>query len=186
MSNNGPSPSNLIAREDSVLVVIDVQERLMPVIADRDEVTDNVVRLLKFSEIIGLPVILTEQEKLGDTLPELLEARSGLEPIRKLDFDCFGCQEFVEEIRRIGRKTLIFCGVETHICVAQTALHAVPDYTVHVVSDATSSRTVENWKAGLERMRQARGVITSTEMVIYELLKRAGTDEFRAVLPLVK
>jgi nicotinamidase-related amidase len=76
--------------------------------------------------------------------------------------------------------------VETHICIAQTALHAVLDYIVHVVSDATSSRSVENWRVGLDRMRQAGVVITSTEMVIYELLKRAGTDEFRAVLPLVK
>jgi nicotinamidase-related amidase len=186
MPSSDDSSPNLIAREDTVLVVIDVQEKLMPVIANSDRVTENVVRLLKSSEILGLPIILTEQEKLGDTLPELLEARSGLQPVRKLDFDCFGCREFTEELRRIGRRTLILCGVETHICVAQTALHAAPDYTVHVVSDGTSSRKEANWQIGLERMRQAGVVITSTEMVIYELLKRAGTDEFRAVLPLVK
>jgi isochorismate hydrolase len=180
------STPHLINREDSVLVVIDVQERLMPVIADKDQVLKNAVRLLKFSEIIGLPVISTEQEKLGATLPELLEARSGLQPIRKLDFDCFGCEEFAQDVGSAGRNTLILCGVETHICVAQTTLHAVPDFTIHVVSDATSSRKVENWQVALERMRQAGVVITSTEMVIYELLKRAGTDEFRAVLPLVK
>lgn len=178
--------ANLITREDSVLVVIDVQERLMPVIANRDHVLDNVVRLLKFSKIIGLPVILTEQEKLGDTLPEVLEARPKLEAIRKLDFDCFGCEGFVNEIRRLGKRTLILAGVETHICVAQTALHAVPDFTVHTVSDATSSRAEHNWRVALDRMRQAGVVITSTEMVIYELLQRAGTNEFRAVLPLVK
>jgi nicotinamidase-related amidase len=186
MPNTGHSTPNLIAREDSVLVVIDVQEKLMPVIANRDRVTENVVRLLKSSETLGLPIILTEQEKLGDTLAELLEARSDLQPIRKLDFDCFGCREFRDELHSIGRRTLILCGVETHICVAQTALHAAPDYTVHVVSDATSSRKEANWMVGLERMRQAGVVVTSTEMVIYELLKRAGTDEFRAVLPLVK
>ncbi len=186
MPNSGHSTPNLIAREDCVLVVIDVQEKLMPVIANRDRVTENVVRLLKSSEILGLPIILTEQEKLGDTLPGLLKARSGLQPVRKLDFDCFGCREFVEELHRLERRTLILCGVETHICVAQTALHAAPDHTVHVVSDATSSRKEANWQVGLERMRQEGVVITSTEMVIYELLKRAGTDEFRAVLPLVK
>ena len=178
--------ANLITREDSVLVVIDVQEKLMPVIANRERVLENVVRLLKFSEIIRLPVILTEQQKLGDTLPEVLEARPNLQAIRKLDFDCFGCEQFVDEIRRLGKRTLILAGVETHICVAQTALHAVPHDTVHVVSDATSSRTEEDWRVALDRMRQARVVITSTEMVIYELLRRAGTDEFRAVLPLVK
>jgi nicotinamidase-related amidase len=177
---------NLITREDSALVVIDVQERLMPVIANREQVTDNVARLLRVSEILGLPVILTEQEKLGDTLPEVLGARSDLRPLRKLDFDCFGCPGFADQVQRIGRKTLILAGVETHICVAQTALHAVPDFTVHVVSDATSSRTEHNWRVALERMRQAGVVITSTEMATYELLKRAGTDAFRAVLPLVK
>jgi isochorismate hydrolase len=186
MPSEGSSTPHLIEREDSVLVIIDVQERLMPVIADRERVTDNVVRLLKFSEIVGLPVLLTEQEKLGATLPELLEARCGLQPIRKLDFDCLGCEEFVQELGKEGRNTLILCGVETHICVGQTALHGVPEFTVHVVSDATSSRTAANWQVGLERMRQAGVVITSTEMVIYELLQRAGTDEFRAVLPLVK
>ena len=178
--------ANLITREDSVLVVIDVQEKLMPVIANRERVLENVVRLLKFSQIIGLPVLLTEQEKLGDTLSDILEVTPNLQTIRKLDFDCFGCREFTEEVRRLGRNTLILTGVETHICVAQTALRAVPDSTVHVVSDATSSRTEQNWRFALERMRQAGVVITSTEMVIYELLQRAGTDEFRAVLPLVK
>jgi nicotinamidase-related amidase len=186
MSESGHSSPNLIVREDSVLVVIDVQERLMPVIANKDRITENATRLLKFSEIIGLPVILTEQDKLGSTLPELLEARPGLQPIRKLEFDCFGCQEFAEQLDRTKRTTLILCGVETHICVAQTALHATADYTVHVVSDATSSRMEANWQVGLDRMREAGVVITSTQMVIYELLKRAGTDEFRAVLPLVK
>jgi len=186
MSGTSAPHGNLINREDSLLVVIDVQERLMPVISSKDGVIDNVVRLLEFSQIVGLPVILTEQEKLGDTLPEVFEARPDLQPIRKLDFDCFGCQGFLQEVRRIGRNTLILTGVETHICVAQTALHAVADHTVHVVSDATSSRKEENWTVALERMRQVGVVVTSTEMVIYELLQRAGTDEFRAVLPLVK
>jgi nicotinamidase-related amidase len=186
MSQTGSSTSHLITREDSVLVVIDVQEKLMPVIAEKEKVTDNLVRLLKFAQIIGFPLVLTEQEKLGNTVPEIVEAAQPLSPIRKLDFNCFGCREFVDQVRRFGRKTLILAGVEAHICVAQTALGAAPDYTVHVVSDATSSRSRDNWNVAVKRMRQAGVVITSTEMVIYELLQRAGTDEFRAVLPLVK
>lgn len=186
MSETVSSTSHLITREDSVLVVIDVQEKLLPVIAEKEKVTDNVVRLLKSAQIMGLPLILTEQEKLGNTVPEILDAAQHLSPIRKLDFNCFGCQDFVDQVSRLGRKTLILAGVEAHICVAQTALGAIPDYIVHVVSDATSSRSLDNWKVALKRMRQAGVVITSTEMVIYELLQRAGTDEFRAVLPLVK
>jgi isochorismate hydrolase len=81
---------------------------------------------------------------------------------------------------------LILTGVETHICVAQTALHALPDFTVHVVSDAVSSRTSANWTVGLERTKQCGALITSTEMVIYELLQRAGTAVFRQALKLVK
>ncbi len=177
---------NLIEREDSVLVVVDIQEKLMPVIANREKVIDNTVRLLKFSEIIGLPVILTEQGKLGSTVNEIKQEIPNLEPITKLAFNCFLCDEFVDNIRQIGRKTLILTGVETHICVAQTALYAVPNFRVHVVSDAVSSRNVDNWNIGIERMRQSGAIITSTEMLIFELLKKAGTDEFRAVLPLVK
>lgn len=177
---------NLIVKEDSVLVVIDVQEKLMPVIANGEKVTDNVVRLLKFSQIIGLPVILTEQENLGATLPEIRDLIPDTRPIPKLVFNCFRSDEFEKAVQETGRNTLILTGVETHICVAQTALHALPQFTVHVVSDATSSRTVENCNIGLERMRQSGAVITSTEMLIFELLQRAGTDEFRTTLPLVK
>ena len=93
MAKSGSTSPSLATREDSVLVVIDVQERLMPVITNREKVEENIVRLLKFAEIIGLPVVLTEQEKLGDTLPAILEASPNLQPILKLDFDCFGCQE---------------------------------------------------------------------------------------------
>ena len=86
----------------------------------------------------------------------------------------------------MGRKTLILTGVETHICIAQTALSAIPKFKVQVVSDAVSSRLLDNWAIGLERMRQSGVTITSTEMLIFELLERAGTDEFRATLKLMK
>ncbi len=177
---------NLIMREDSVLVVIDVQEKLMPAISDSETVIDNIVRLLKFSKIIGLPIILTEQQKLGATVSEVKGEIPDVHPISKLAFDCFCQPEFEAAVRKTGRATLILTGVENHVCVAQSALHAMPRYAVHVVSDAVGSRTEDNWRIGLQRMRQAGAVITSTEMLIFELLQQAGTDEFRATLPLVK
>jgi isochorismate hydrolase len=186
MTENDSASQNLIVREDSVLIFIDIQEKLMPVIANREQVIDNAVRLLKFAQIIGLPVILTEQEKLGSTIPEIKGEIPDANPIGKATFDCFLCDEFADRIREIGRNTLILMGVETHVCVAQTALHALPQFKVHVASDAVSSRTLHNWDIGLERMRQGGAVISSTEMIIFELLQRAGTDEFRATLPLVK
>ncbi len=186
MTTDDFSARDLIVREDGVLVVIDVQEKLMPAIVDRENLVDHLVRLLKFAQIIGLPVVLTEQEKLGATLPEVKGLTPSVSPIGKVSFDCFRNAEFETAVRETGRTTLILTGVETHVCVAQTALHAMPEYAVHVVSDAVGSRTEDNWRIGLERMRQAGAVITSTEMLIFELLQQAGTEEFRATLPLVK
>lgn len=180
------SPAKLIRKEESILVIIDVQEKLMPAIHNRRQVIDNIIRLLKFARVIGLPVILTEQDKLGLTLPEVKKEIPGLDPIIKTSFNCFFCPAFSEQVKKPGRNTLVLAGVENHICVAQTALHALPGFNVHVVSDAVSSRTPENLSVGIKRMRQFGAVITSTEMLIFELLKQAGTEEFRAALPLVK
>ncbi len=107
-------------------------------------------------------------------------------PISKAAFNCFLCDEFADQIHQTGRSTLILPGVETHTCVPQTALHALPHFKIHVASDAVSSRTLHNWNVRLERMRQRGAVTNSTEMTMFELLRQAGTDEFRTALPLVK
>ncbi len=186
MSEKSPVIPNVLKREESVLVVIDIQEKLMPTIAESRKVIHNTARLLQFAKIIDLPVILSEQDKLGATVPEIKQEIAGCTPAVKITFDALLCDAFAEQLHKLNRKAIILTGVETHVCVTQTALHALPDYSVHVVSDAVSSRTQENWRVGLERMRQHGAVITSTEMVMFELLKRAGTDEFKKVLPLVK
>jgi nicotinamidase-related amidase len=186
MSEKSPVIPNVLKREESVLVVIDIQEKLMPTIAESKRVIHNTARLLQFAMIIDLPVILSEQDKLGATVPEIKQEIGGCTPAVKLTFDALLCDAFAEQLHKLNRKAIILTGVETHVCVTQTALHALPDYSVHVVSDAVSSRTQDNWRVGLERMRQHGAVITSTEMVMFELLKRAGTDEFKKVLPLVK
>jgi nicotinamidase-related amidase len=186
MNRSEDFPGALINRNDVLLVLIDFQERLMPAIAHGERVIENAKKLLAFSRIIGLPVIVTEQEKLGTTLPQLKDEVPELQPISKVHFNCFYSDPFTQEVRRAGKKTLLVAGVEAHICVAQTALYAVPEFDVHVVADAISSRSIDNWTVAVERMR-ARGVtVTSTEMVIYELLQRAGTEEFKAALQLVK
>ncbi len=176
----------LINRNDSVLVIIDMQEKLVPAVAEKELIIENTVRLVKFSRIIGLPVVITEQQKLGDTVPVIRQELMEAEPIAKMHFNCFGADAFSEEIRRLGRNTLILAGIEAHICVTQTALHAVPDFRVHVVSDAISSRSNRNYEVAIMRMQQCGVNITSTEMLIYELLEKAGTGEFKEVLKLVK
>ncbi len=180
------SPWGLVPPDDAVLVIIDVQEKLMAVMSDRERVLANVVRLAAFSQIMGLPVVLTEQEKLGPTLPEVKRLLPHIHPISKIHFDCFHAPEFAGLVEVLGRKTLVLAGAEAHICVAQTALHALRRFSVHVVADAVASRAPENCRLSLDRVRQAGAVVTTTEMFIYELLKRAGTDEFRATLQLVK
>ena len=176
----------MMRREDCVLVMVDIQEKLLPVIANKEKMVENIVRLVKFSNIVKMPVILTEQQKLGSTIPEIKKELSDLHPISKICFDCFLCDEFAEKVNKIGKKTLIVCGIEAHICVTQTVLHALPHFCVHIVEDAISSRTIENWKIAVARMSRSGAVITSTEMIMYELLQKAGTDEFKATLQLVK
>ncbi len=186
MSSNILNSHHLLKREECLLVVIDMQERLLPAMTHRDSVAGNVKRLVSFSAIIGLPLLVTEQDKLGSTVPDLLQQRQDSRPISKISFNCFDCDEFADAVRRSGRTALVLTGLEAHICVAQTALHALEHFRVHVVRDGVSSRTEANWETALERMRAAGVTITSTEMVIYELLKMAGTEEFKKTLPLVK
>jgi nicotinamidase-related amidase len=180
------NPPSLLDRNTSALLVIDVQERLLPYIHEGDAVVRNVVKLIRFSRIVGMPILWAEQEKLGLTAAPIREALAGIEPVQKVEFGAVACQTFRDKIGDLGAKSLILAGIEAHICVAQTALQALPTHEVHVVADAVGSRAPENRVIALERLRQAGAVITSTEMVLYEILWKAGTDEFRQVLPLVK
>jgi len=178
--------NQFLTRDESVLVVIDVQEKLVPVINNRDKMRDNIVKLLRFAKIIGLPVVVAEQENLGPTLREIKAETPNLAPLTKIEFNAWKCSQFVERLNQLSRNSIILTGIEAHICIAQTALDLLPRFNVHVVSDAVSSRSRENWDIALQRMRQSGAVITSTEMVIYEILERAGTREFREALGLVK
>ena len=178
--------SPLIKPEQCVLVLVDVQERLVPAIAEKESVVNNIVRLAKFSRIIHLPVLLTEQEKLGDTLPEISGVIPEVQAVKKVHFNCFGSEVFREKIKEPDAKVLILAGIEAHICVLQTALSGLSEFKVHVVSDAISSRSVHNREVALTRMVQTGVTITSTETLIYELLEKAGTPAFKETLQLVK
>jgi isochorismate hydrolase len=176
----------LLEREESLLIIVDMQERLLPAMAHRESVAQNVNRLISFSDIIALPLVVTEQAKLGPTVVNFSQRTQSVKPISKVAFNCFLSDEFTDVIQRSGRKSLILTGLEAHICIMQTALHAASNFDVHVVRDAISSRTDDNCTTAIDRMRMSGITITSTEMVIYELLKKAGTEEFKATLPLVK
>ena len=186
MKTTDQSESLLLNKEDCILIVIDMQKKLVPVISQADKAIENVIKMVKLAKILQIPIVLTEQQNLGDTVEEIQSEIKDIQPISKITFSCFGLEEFSSHIRQFNRKTLILTGIESHICVTQTALDAPAEYSIQVVSDAVASRAPHNWKIAMDRMQKNGATITSTEMLMYELLKKAGTDEFRAALPLVK
>ena len=176
----------LVRREECLLVLIDVQERLLPAMAKKNEIEENVTRLARFAALTAIPVLCTEQVKLGSTVPELLHALRGGCVIGKSHFNCFREHEFAEAVEMANRPVLVLAGIEAHICVWQTAASGLASHRVLVVSDAIGSRNPSNKTVAMERLRSSGAVITSTEMFIYEILQRGGTEEFKAVLGLVK
>lgn len=172
------------------LILIDIQGKLLPPIFEKQQLVKNAQLLIRLAGILGLPVIATTQyaKGLGETIPEL-QSLLPQPAIDKQAFSCFGSDAFCAAIKNLPgrRNTVLLCGMESHICVLQTALGALREgYRVHVASDAVSSRTEWNWKIGLGRMRDAGCVISSTEMMIYELLRSSGTDAFKQMLPYLK
>ena len=183
------SGGGLISKEETALIIIDVQEKLFPLISDKEKTLKNIQKLIQFAKIINMPIILTEQypKGLGPTIPEIKELVPNIQPIKKLEFSCFGSEKFRLILRELNVKTLIVAGIETHICVIQTSIEGIENgYRVCVVADATSSRKMEDKNIAIKRMMQNNVVVVSTEMLIYELLKKAGTQEFKEALKLIK
>lgn len=173
------------------LIVIDIQEKLLPPIFEKERLLRNAQLLIRLADVLKIPTLLTTQysKGLGSTVPEVASLLPETESIEKLAFSCFGSDVFCSALKRLpgNRNTVLLCGMESHICVAQTALAALREgYLVHVTADAVSSRTELNWKIGLERMRAAGAVISSTEMAIYEALRSSGTSAFKEMLKYLK
>jgi len=177
--------------EQCALIVIDIQEKLLPPIFEKERLLRNSQLLIRMAGVLKMPTLLSTQysEGLGNTVPEVASLLPDTSPIEKQVFSCFGSEVFCSALKRLpgNRNTVVLCGMESHICVAQTALAALREgYLVHVASDAVSSRTEWNWKIGLERTRAAGAVISSTEMVIYEVLRSSGTLAFKDMLQYLK
>jgi len=173
------------------LVVVDIQEKLLPPIFNKDTMVRNSQLLIRLAKILSIPVMVTTQytKGLGAVVPEIASLLTDVRTIDKLEFGCFGSDDFRSSLKKLpgNRNTVLLCGMESHICVTQTALGALNDgYLVHVASDAVGSRSEWNWKVGLGRMRDAGAVISSTEMMMYELLGCSGTPQFKELLPFIK
>jgi nicotinamidase-related amidase len=177
--------------DQCALVVVDIQEKLLPPIFQKEQLVKNSQLLIRLAGILKIPTLMTTQyaKGLGCTVPEISSLLPETQAIDKHMFSCFGSDVFCSLLKRVpgNRNTVLLCGMESHICVMQTALGALREgYLVHVASDAVSSRTEWNWKIGLQRMRAAGAVISSAEMMIYELLRSSGAPAFKELLPYLK
>jgi nicotinamidase-related amidase len=173
------------------LVVVDIQEKLLPPIFQKEQLVRNATLLIRAAGMLKIPAVVSTQyaKGLGKTVPEIASLLPETEAIDKDRFSCFGSDAFCALLKRLpgNRNTLLLCGMESHICVMQTALAGLREgYLVHAASDAIGSRTEWNWKIGLERMRSAGAVISSTEMMIYELMRSSSSPAFKEMLPHLK
>jgi len=174
---------------DTTLLVVDMQERLLPAIHESDRVIERACLMMRAAEALGLPVVMTTQYRkgLGATHPTVQERAPGIAPIDKVTFSCFGSPAIAEAVGATGRRSLLLLGVEAHICVLQTGLDALAaGYQVHLVVDACGSRRADNAELGARRLERAGVVLTSTEMAIYELLGSSGSPAFKSLLPYFK
>ncbi|MEO6259913.1 MAG: hydrolase [Thermoanaerobaculia bacterium] len=179
-------------RTEVFLLVIDVQEKLLPVIDQRESLVQNIERLIRGAGVLDVPVLTTEQYVKGlgrsvEPIRTALAQTAAQSPIEKVAFSAWGSAEFQTELRLLHRKHAVVAGIEAHVCVYQTVADLLKNgFGVTVVDDAVSSRTPRNQQIGVRRMLQEGALLTSTEMVLFELAGTSGTDEFRAISRLVK
>lgn len=180
-----------LRRAETSLLVVDVQERLLPAMFEAERVVRHGALLARAARRLNVPIVVTEQypEKLGPTAAPLREAIGEFAPIPKMLFSACTDEtmQSLNALRESGRTSILLCGLETHVCVTQSALDLrEAGFTVFVAQDAVSSRYESDKKVGLERMRGAGAILCSTEMAVFELLREAGTPDFKALLPFIK
>jgi nicotinamidase-related amidase len=177
----------LLERAKSLLLLVDMQERLVPAMAGAADVTANCSILLRAAEALAVPVLASEQypKGLGPTVPELV----ALAPRRleKVEFSVYANPAIRDELSRSGRKQVVLCGIEAHVCVLQTGLELVEaGFQVFVAADAVASRRPESREVALQRLGRAGATLITAEMALFEWLRSAGAPEFRAISQLIR
>jgi nicotinamidase-related amidase len=176
-------------RSRAAVVIVDVQEAFRPAVLDFESVAHNTAVVVQSANILDLPVLVTEQypKGLGRTVPEVAEHLGDVEPIEKVAFSALAVPGFSGALQASGRDQVLLCGIESHVCVNQTAEDLLADdHEVHVAGDAVTSRTRENHELGLHKMERSGAVLTSVETALFELLREAGTPEFKQIQTLIK
>ena len=179
----------LIRRDDSLLLVVDLQQKLAPAIHDSERVIANSVRLLEAARQLAIPRFVSEQyvRGLGGSVAAIVDAAGDARFFEKTHFSCAAEPGVLELLRAAKKPQVVLTGTEVHVCVLQSAFGLLASgFEVFLVADAASSRTPENRSAAIERMRAGGIQIVTTEMVLFEWLHQAGTEQFRALLPLIK
>jgi nicotinamidase-related amidase len=179
----------LLSVEDTVLMVIDMQGNLFESMQDKQFLSENVQKLIRGMQVFGIPVIVTEQipEKLGPTIPPVAALLPDSRGIPKADFSCCGDDKIMKALKAADRRQVLLCGIEAHVCVYQTVIDLLGfGYEVHLVADAVSSRTAENRQIGIEKMHDEGAHLTSTEMVLFELIRTAEDPKFKEIFKIVK
>lgn len=178
----------ILHRDNTALIVIDYQQKLVDVMHHRTHVTAEILRIIQAMKMLNVPIIATEQypQGLGPTVPEVAELLDSNYLSQKMTFSCCGINPFAQTLQNLNRRQLILTGIETHVCVLQTALDLLANgYQVHIPTAATCSRSDSNRDNALNRMQEAGAILTNTESVFFELLTEAGTEDFKKVRKLV-
>ena len=178
-----------ILTENTLALVIDYQERLLPHIHENHQLLENTILLIKGLKTLEIPLLVTEQYRkgLGMTTSEISDLFSCFNPMEKVSFSCLDDRVFYKTLADNGKKNVVICGIEAHVCVLQTAIDLIEnDYVPVVVADCISSRKLQDKQTAINRMRQAGAIITSYESILFELCRVAGTGQFREISKLVK
>ena len=175
--------------DKTALVIIDVQEKLSRVMHEKEKLFENLQKLVKGVKLLNIPIIITEQNPngLGPTVSEIAPLLTDIRPVTKFSFSCCGEEPFLRQLEILNRKQVLLTGIETHVCVYQTAVDLIEaGYEVHTVIDCVSSRTPENKNLALDKMNSEGAKLTSVEIVLFELLRTAASPKFKELSKIVK
>ena len=179
----------MLSEKNTILVVIDVQGKLAQLMQDKESLLSNLQKLIKGAQTLGIPILCLEQNpsRMGETVPEVRDLLVGQKALEKMSFSCCGDARFMQSLKTLGRQQVLLDGIETHVCVYQTAANLLPlGFEVEVVADAVSSRRAFDKDIGLERIRSVGARITCVEMALFELMCTAEHPAFKEILKIVR
>lgn len=178
-----------IKKEETIAVVVDVQQRLFPFISENEKLSSNIVKLVKGLKVLGIEIIVTVQysKGLGETIEPIKRALGDFKHLEKMSFSCCGFTDFMEVLKKSGKKNVIVCGIESHVCVLQTTLDLLEGkFQPVLIEDCVSSRNPNDKNIAIERMRQEGALISTYESILFELLEVSGTETFKEISKIVK